>query len=66
MVVSKGGMVEHTGHILQNLLNRDIRMLPCIDDTWRDILKYTGSDLPGGWVENVRKVVFGKEGVCGV
>lgn len=63
MVVSQRRVVEYSGDIVEDLVDRDIGVFPCINDARSDILENCGCNLTGGSVENVRKVVFGEQGV---
>lgn len=53
VVVSDGWVVEDSHHIIQDLLLRDFRVVPGIDDARSDILHDSDSDLSSRFVEDV-------------
>lgn len=65
-IISDRRVVKHSKDILENLLHGYIWMLPGVNYTWCDVLKYTCCDHTSWFVENIGKVIFGKERVCGI
>lgn len=65
-IISDRRVVKHSKDILKNLLHRYVWMLPGVNYAWCDVLKYTCRDLTSWFVENIRKVIFGKERVRGI
>lgn len=66
MRVSDGGVVEDADDIVENLLDGDVGMVPCVNNAGRDVFEDGGCDLAGWFVQDVGEVVFRQEGVCGV
>lgn len=63
VLVAKSWVVEHADDVVENLVHRDIGMLPCVDDARCDILKDGRSYLASWLIENVGEMVFGKQRV---
>jgi hypothetical protein len=56
--ISNYGMVENAYAILQNLVLGDVDVLPGIQDARSNVLQNDRSDLSGGLVQDVGKVVL--------
>jgi hypothetical protein len=61
--ISQARVVEHAHAVVQDLFDRDIWVVPCVDDAGSDILKDGYGDLTGGLVQNVGEVVLGEHAV---
>jgi hypothetical protein len=60
VVVSHCGVVEHADDVVEDLLDWNIRVFPCVDDTGSDVLENRGCDLAGGCVENIGEMILGQ------
>lgn len=60
------GMVEHAYDVVEDLVDGDVRVFPCVDDAGSDVLKNGGCNLAGGCVEDVGKVVLREQRVSRV
>lgn len=58
MMIPNCWVMEDSGNIIEDLLHRNVGVLPCIDYTWRDILENSGRDLTSRLVEDIGKVIF--------
>ena len=66
MVVAERRVVKDTVDVVKDLVHWDFGMLPGINDPWSYVLKDCGCNLTGRLVENVGKVVFREERMCGI
>ena len=63
VLVSERGVVENSTDIIQDFMDRDIRMFPCEHDPWSYVLEDCGRELPCRLVENVGEMVFAEHAV---
>lgn len=56
-------MVKDADNVIKDLGDWDVGVLPCVDNTWSDVLENASCDLTGRLVQDVREVVFGKKGM---
>ncbi len=63
VLVSRGGMVEDLHAVVQDLLDRDVGVIPRIHDAGRHELQDLACHLPGGLVEDIAEVVFAQHRV---
>lgn len=66
MVVAERRVVKDTVDVVQDLIHRDIGMLPGVDDTRSYVLKDRSCDLARRLIENVGKVIFREERMGGI
>lgn len=59
--VSKAWMVEDAYNIIEHLIDRHARVIPCVDDARRDVLEDFGGNRACRLIEDVAKVVFGQK-----
>jgi hypothetical protein len=64
--VSNRRMVQHARHIIEDLVNWYVGVVPCIHNPGSDILKNGCGDLTGRLVQNIGEMVLGEHGVCGI
>jgi len=66
VMVSQCGVVEHAYDVVEDLVDRDIGVFPCVDYTGGNVLEDRRCNLACGFVEDVGEVVLGEHGMSGV
>ena len=64
--VSISWVVEDAHNVVEDLVHWDVRMFPSVENAWGYVFEDCGSYFASRFVEDVGKVVFGKEGVRGI
>lgn len=62
-MVTSSWVVENTDDVVEDLVERDVRVFPCVENAGCDILEDSGGDLTGWFVKDVGEMVFGEKGV---
>lgn len=62
-IIPDGRMVEYTADVVEDLVDWDVGMIPCVHHARCNVHENLGSDLTSRFVQNVGKVVLGKHGV---
>lgn len=57
--IPESRVVEHADDVVQDLVDGNVWVVPCIDDAGRDVLQDCYGYLTGRWVENVGEMVLG-------
>lgn len=58
ILIPKGGVVEDSGDVIQDLVDWNVRMLPRKDNTGRNVLEDCGCNLAGRFIKDVGEMIF--------
>lgn len=64
--IPENGVMEYAQAVVKNFLLGNVGVLPGVKHTGSDILNNRRGNLSGGFVENIGKVVLGKQRVGGI